>query len=298
MPQSDEERKRKNKLERIRKWAKENPEKVREAKKKYAKKNPEKVREAKKKYEEKNREELRKKRKEFREKHPKKIKERNKKYRKNNHEEIIKRERKHREDNREEVRAYGRKWQKENPEKVKGILNKWREANHEKLIAWSRRYKKEHPDKDKENYQKNKLERIRKSKKWAEKNPELVKSYKKIYQKKNPPAQLPSMTEYKRTHRKCEWEKPFHAGTLHCHHILSKHKYPRYMDGNYHGRIANNFICYCSFHHFVYHNAYAIRRNDKKHEKSHRLLWGQVLQWADSKKISIDDLVDEAKRLN
>jgi len=70
------------------------------------------------------------------------------------------------------------------------------------------------------------------------------------------------------------------------------------MDGNYHGRIANNFICYCGFHHFAYHNAYAIRRNDKKHEKSHRLLWGQVLQWADSKKISIDDLIDEAKRLN
>ena len=147
-------------------------------------------------------------------------------------------------------------------------------------------------------FQKNIEEFKEKSKKWAEKNPELVKSYKKRYQKKNPPAQLPSMTEYKKTHRKCEWQKPLHAGTIHVHHILSQHKYPKYVDGNYHGRIANNFICFCAFHHFAYHNAYATRRNDKKHEKPKYLLWGQVLQWAYSKKISIKDLEDEVSQLN
>ena len=148
-----------------------------------------------------------------------------------------------------------------------------------------------------EYYQKNK-ERIKENtKKWAEKNPELVKSYKKKHQEKNPPAALPSMTDYKRTHRKCEWVKSLHAGTIHVHHILPKHKYREYIDGDYHGRIGNNFICYCTFHHFAYHDIYSTTRNLWKHQNSTRLLWSQVLQWADSNKISIDDLKDELDRM-
>ncbi len=136
-----------------------------------------------------------------------------------------------------------------------------------------------------------------KSKEWAEKNPELVESYKKKHQEKNPPAERPSMTDYKRTHRKCEWEKGIHAGTLHVHHILPKHKYPKYVDGDYHGRVGNNFICFCGFHHFTYHYAYATKRNDKKHQNATRLLWAQVLQWADSNKISIEDLEIELDQM-
>ena len=281
----------------VKEWTEKNPEKRAKILTRYREKNREEIRERNRKWEEKNKEKLRKKRKKFREEHPERVRARTKRYRKKNYEEIIKRERKDRVENPEKYRKWSRSYRKNNPEKIRRNLNKWREANHEKLIAWSRRYRREHPESDKEYYQKNIEVSKEKSKKWAEKNPELVKSYKKRYQKKNPPAQLPSMTEYKKTHRKCEWQKPFHAGTIHVHHILSQHKHPKYKDGNYNGRIANNFICFCSFHHFAYHNAYATTRNDKKHEKPTHLLWGQVLQWAYSKKISIEDLQDEVTRM-
>jgi len=281
----------------VKEWTEKNPEKRAKILTRYREKNREEIRERNRKWEEKNKEKLRKKRKKFREEHPERVKARQKRYQAKHSEKIKKRARKRRETNLEEFRKRETNYRETHRERIKETQDKWREANHEKIISWSRRYRREHPESDKEYYQKN-IERIKeKQKKWAEKNPELVKSYKKRYQKKNPPAQLPSMTEYKKTHRKCEWQKPIHAGTLHVHHILSKHKYPEYMDGDYHGRIANNFICFCSFHHFAYHNAYATTKNDKKHEKSRRLLWGQVLQWAYSKKISIEDLQDEVERM-
>ena len=107
---------------------------------------------------------------------------------------------------------------------------------------------------------------------------------------KNPTAKTEEMTKYRRSHRECEWSDCDQTKSLHVHHVLPQHKYPEYVDGDYHGRIGNNFICYCPFHHFAYHNAYATKRNDKRHKNPTRLLWWQVLQWADDNKISIEDL--------
>ena len=156
---------------------------------------------------------------------------------------------------------------------------------------------RKHHESNQKYYQKN-IERVTEQNKiWQQKNPELVKSYKKKYQEKNPPAARPSMTEYKRTHRKCEWAKSFHAGYLHVHHILPKYKYPEYVDGDYHGRIGNNFICFCTFHHYSYHYVYATKRNNKKHQNPTRLLWAQVSQWTDGKKISAEDLEIEISQI-
>ena len=105
------------------------------------------------------------------------------------------------------------------------------------------------------------------------------------------------MREYRRSHRECEWSDCDKNTLLHVHHILPKHKYPKYIDGDYHGRVGNNFICFCGFHHFTYHYTYATKRNDKKHQNATRLLWAQVLQWADSNKISIEDLEIELSQM-
>ena len=134
------------------------------------------------------------------------------------------------------------------------------------------------------------------TKKWQKNNPELVKSYKKKYYKKNPQANTKEMTEYSRSHRECEWSNGICKSlneqnkSLHVHHILPQHKYPEYVDGDYHGRIGNNFICFCPFHHFAYHYAYATKRNNKKHESVLSLLWVRVEQWAKDNKISFGDL--------
>ena len=163
-----------------------------------------------------------------------------------------------------------------------------------------------------EYYKKNReqqLERVRKSKKknpepnreaarrFAKANPELVKSYKTKYYEKNPPAQTEKMSKYRRSHRECEWSDCKQIKSLHVHHILSKHKYPEYVDGNYHGLIGNNFICYCPFHHFAYHYAYSTNRNDKGHQKFLPLIWLAVEQWASDNKISIEDLEIELAQM-
>ena len=98
------------------------------------------------------------------------------------------------------------------------------------------------------------------------------------------------MTKYRRSHRECEWSYCEQIKSLHVHHILSKHKHRDAIDGNYHGGIGNNFICYCTFHHFVYHDLYSTVRNAKKHGRALHMLWFRVEQWANDNKIPIEDL--------
>ena len=104
------------------------------------------------------------------------------------------------------------------------------------------------------------------------------------------------MTKYRRSHRVCEWSY-CDSTSVQVHHILPQFKYRDYTDGNYHGRIGNNFICYCPFHHFAYHYAYSTNRNDKGHQKFLPLIWLAVEQWASDNKISIEDLEIELAQM-
>ena len=98
------------------------------------------------------------------------------------------------------------------------------------------------------------------------------------------------MTKYRKSHTECEWSGGIckflskQKKLLHVHHILPKHKYPEYIDGNYHGRTGNNFICFCPFHHLAYHYAYSTKRNDEKHQSALTFLWYKTKQWADKNK--------------
>ena len=105
------------------------------------------------------------------------------------------------------------------------------------------------------------------------------------------------MSLYYRSHRECEWSYCEQIKSLHVHHILSQHKYPEYTDGNYHGRIGNNFICFCPFHHFAYHYSYSTKRNDKIHESALSMMWFQAERWANDNKISIEDLEIEIAQM-
>jgi hypothetical protein len=105
------------------------------------------------------------------------------------------------------------------------------------------------------------------------------------------------MLEYRKVHRECEWSYCDQIKPLHVHHILPQHKYPEYVDGDYHGRIGNNFICFCPFHHFAYHYAYANKRNDRKHKSALTMLWFQTERWAKNNKISIEDLEIELAQM-
>ena len=156
------------------------------------------------------------------------------------------------------------------------------DENLEKIKEYKRMYREKNPEK------------IRK---WREENPELVKAHKKKSYEKNPQANTEDMTKYRRSHRECEWSFCEQIKPLHVHHILPKYKHPKYIDGNYHGRIGNNFICYCPFHHFAYHFVYANKRNDTKHEKALGMIWANVELWASRNQISIKDLRDELAQM-
>ena len=102
------------------------------------------------------------------------------------------------------------------------------------------------------------------------------------------------MTKYRRTHRECEWSGCEHIKPLHVHHILPKFKYPEYVDGSYHGRIGNNFICYCPYHHFAYHFTYSTTRNVKKHQSALSMLWFKVEEWANKVGHEIIEINEES----
>ena len=135
--------------------------------------------------------------------------------------------------------------------------------------------------------------------KWGKKNPELIKSYSKKYRDKNPQAHTEEATKYRRSHSKCEWSSCNYPSAQ-VHHILSKHKYPEYIDGEIddgNGWIGNNFICYCTFHHFAYHDLYSTTRNAKKHGRVLHMLLFRVEQWANDNKIPIEDLEIELAQI-
>jgi hypothetical protein len=119
----------------------------------------------------------------------------------------------------------------------------------------------------------------------------------KKYYEKNPQAQTPEMAKYRRSHRECEWSYCEQTKSLHVHHILSQSKYPEYVDGDYHGQLGNNLICYCPFHHFAYHYVYSIKRNVKKRGNPVALLWVRVERWVNDNKISFEDLEIELAQM-
>ena len=201
------------------------------------------------------------------------------KWYKKNRKKVSEKSRKWYKENRERARETGRKWYKENRERAREVRREYQEKNRERAREVKRKYREKNP------------ERVREAiRKWKKENPELIKSHKKKYYEKNPEAQTVEMTKYRRSHRECEWSYCEQTKSLHVHHILPQHKYPEYVDGNYHGRIANNIICYCPFHHFAYHFAYSTKRTAKKHKLFLPMLWVRVEQWANNNKISIEGL--------
>ena len=159
----------------------------------------------------------------------------------------------------------------EKRKKQREFCRKWREDNREKQREYLR--------------------------KWKIENPETWKSYMKKYYEKNPQAQTPEMAKYRRSHRECEWSYCEQTKSLHVHHILSQSKYPEYVDGDYHGQLGNNLICYCPFHHFAYHYVYSTKRNVKKRGNPVALLWARVERWVNDNKISIEDLEIELAQM-
>ena len=171
---------------------------------------------------------------------------------------------------------------KENPEKDLERSRKWQRANPEK-----------YRESLKKSYRKNIEKHRERFKKWYEENIEYSKARSRKYTEKHPRAQTEIMTEYRRSHRMCGWSGCDQSKSLHVHHILPKFKYPEYLDGDYHGRIGNNFICYCVFHHYAYHYGRAKIRKEKAHKKLLSFLWKHVSDWAEENKIPINALETE-----
>ena len=165
-----------------------------------------------------------------------------------------------------------------NPAKLRESLKKWERENPEKVRETKKKYVNLHPEKRRET-----------ERKYYKTHPEAARERGRRYRKRNPVANTTVMTKYKRSHRVCEWSY-CDSTSVQVHHILPQFKYRDYIDGNYHGRIGNNFICYCPFHHFAYHCVYSTKRNNKKHKVVLPRLWWNVEQWADKNKISIEDL--------
>ena len=179
-----------------------------------------------------------------------------------------------------------KKWQKENPEKNRESSRKWNKDNREKANKNWRKWREENLEKER-----------KRNREWQKDNPELSKTYQQNWREKNPRANTTEMTKYRNSHRECEWSYCEQIKLLHVHHILSQRKHPEHVDGNYHGRLGNNFICYCPFHHFAYHYTYSITRNDRKHQHALQMLWFRVEQWANNNKISIEDLEIELAQM-
>ena len=284
MALSDEERKKKHR-EHSSNYRKKHPKKVREYKSKYSKEHRKEINEHQRERRRKNPEKDRTYQKNHRKKYPEKVREYGKKgsrkYFLKYPEKVRERNSEYRVKNREKTREYGREHYKENREIILERTKKDRVENPEKYRKWGRNYRKKHPEKIRE---------------WVEKNREVVRATKRKSAKKHPRADTPIMTKYRRSHRVCEWSY-CDSTSVQVHHILPQFKYRDYIDGNYHGRIGNNFICYCPFHHFAYHFAYSTNRNDKGHQKFLPLIWLAVEQWASDNKISIEDLEIELAQM-
>ena len=201
-----------------------------------------------------------------------------------------------------------RKYREANPEKFEAYytnrdIDKLNEAkrrrykeNPEKDLERSRKWQRANPEKYRESIKKSRLKNIEKVrerfKKWYEENKEYSKARSRKYTERHPRAQTEIMTEYRRSHRMCEWSGCDQSKGLHVNHILPQNKYPEYVDEK------SNFICYCPFHHLAYHSTYSTTRNDKKHQNALTLIWFQVEQWANNNKISIEDLEIELTQMS
>ena len=180
-----------------------------------------------------------------------------------------------------EKNRQGRKQYHENLEKERERGKIYREKNPEKTRIRHKKYAESESGKESIN-------------KWRANNPETIKAYGRKYRKKNPRATTEVMQLYRRSHRKCEWSS-CDRDSAEVNHILPQFKYPEYIDGDYHGRIGNNLICYCLFHHHAWHYAHATNRNNPKHKKLLSFMWNKVKRWANDNKIPISALEIELK---
>jgi hypothetical protein len=286
-------------LEKERRRRRENPEKEKEKQRRYREKNPEKIRASKRKYRatEKGRESNRNYTAKWREKNPERWKEIARKTYHKDIESSREKQRKWRSENLEHYRELGRESYRkmsQNPAWLKERNKDNRRLYHENLEkerARGKMYREKNPEKTRIRHKKyTESESGREAtRKWRANNRESISAYAKKSRKKNPRADTEIMKIYRRSHRECEWSG-CDRSSGHVHHILPKFKYPEYLDGDYHGRVGNNFICYCVFHHHAYHYARATIRNEKRHKKLLSFLWKMVSDWAEENKIPIDAL--------
>ena len=191
------------------------------------------------------------------------------------------------------------------PEYYKQYVDDWNKKNPDKIREKSLKYRLLHLDKVRES------NRIRQNKKRAEDpeaykkymqhyrkiNAEFIKSQKEKWNKKNPTSSNSEMTKYRRDHEMCEWLYCEEYDILQVHHILPTFEYPELIEGNYHGGLENNLICYCPFHHYAYHFISGIKKNSQKHRSATSLLWWRVEKWAKKNKISLEDLEIELTQM-
>ena len=242
-------------------------------------------------------------------KDPEKERERQKKYSKTAKGKAASRRRQKKYQATEKGKSYIKKWKgsekgiksnrKASSKYSKTEKGKARTRKHnksEKGKARTRRYDKSEKGKAKRRRFEKSEKRQEYKENWKTENPELVKSYSKKYYEKNPQADSKEMTKYRRSHKVCEWSGCIRTKSLHVHHILPKFNYPKYVDGDYHGKIGSNFICFCPLHHYAYHSLSA--KKDAKHKKSLSMLWSQVIKWADKNKIPIEDIIAELDPFN
>ena len=165
-----------------------NAEKVQEVKrrrqeriKRWKKANPEKVKEEKKRWRERNREKLGEKKDRWKEANPEKMKEYRKRYRegKNARQEVD--EKRLRETTRK-ARERKQRWRKANPEKVKEQSKRYRKANPEKMKEYRKRYREREnarQEVDEERLRETRKKVRERKQRWRKANPEKVKEQKK-----------------------------------------------------------------------------------------------------------------------
>ena len=299
---TDDERK-KRKRERNQKYRKANAEKARGRSRKWQNENPEKRREAKRRYNatEKGREANRIYARKWRATNPERNRELARNYTSRNREKVSERSKRYRAANSEKLKEEKKEYYRKMSQNPAWLIEKNRQGrkhyhkNIEKQRVRGKRYREENREKNRIRHKKYAESESGREvhRKWRADKPELIRYYANKSRRKNPRADTEITKIYRRSHRDCEWSGcDRSSGTV--HHILPQFKYPAYVDGDYHGRVGNNFICYCVFHHHAYHYARAIIRKEKKHNKLLSFLWSgsdtSVTGWAEENKIPINAL--------
>ena len=299
---TDDKRKQR-KRERNQKYRKANAEKARERSRKWQNENPEKRREAKRRYNatEKGREANRIYARKWRATNPERNRELARNYTSRNREKVSERSKRYRAANSEKLKEEKKEYYRKMSQNPAWLIEKNRQGrkhyhkNIEKQRVRGKRYREENREKNRIRHKKYAESESGREvhRKWRADNPELIRYYANKSRRKNPRADTEITKIYRRSHRDCEWSGcDRSSGTV--HHILPQFKYPAYVDGDYHGRVGNNFISYCVFHHHAYHYARATIRKEKKHNKLLSFLWSgsdtSVTGWAEENKIPISAL--------